>query len=221
MEASYGILGPVFGFYFPLNVPLQTWIISQAFAFVALIFSVWSWQVKNKVKMMLLIGLFSAFLVMSAFLLLNYTLALLFGLAAIRNFVFCYLDWRVSKGKYVAKWLPYLFAAIFATATIVSTIVLVHVIQVAIYAVWLEWLICMTLLGLILGNIMKGTNLMRISFIGNRVFNIINHAYFDNIIAVIIAMLSIGSNIVFYIREFVAWCKNKKCEPEQITEQEL
>ena len=206
------LLGPFFGIYFPSRVPLATWIWSQVFAFISLIFSVWSWQVKNKVRMMFLIGMFSAFLVMSAFLLINYTLALLFGLAAIRNFVFCYLDWRVEKGKYVAKWLPYFFAIFFASATIISTIVLVYIIQVDTVGAWLEWLICITLLGLIMGNILKGTNLMRISFIANRTFNIINHYAFNNLIAVIIALLSISSIIIFYIRLLVEHMVKRKKE---------
>jgi hypothetical protein len=126
----------------------------------------------------------------------------------------------------VAKWLPYFFAAVFAAATIGSTIWLVHftpefakswfevngelVFRLKSVDAWLEWLICLTLLGLIVGNILKGTALMRCSFIANRVFNIINHVHFANIIAVIIAIAAIGSNIVFYIREFIAWLKERK-----------
>ncbi|MCL2838130.1 MAG: YgjV family protein [Oscillospiraceae bacterium] len=213
--APYGTLGPFFGWSvltFQLYVPLTHWIVSQVFAFISFIFSFWSWQVKNKVRMMFLVGTFSAYLVLSAFFLENYTLTLLFGLAAIRNYVFCYLDWRVSTGKYVAKWLPYAFAGLFASLTIISTVVLVHILQVRTYSAWLEWLICLTLLGLIIGNILKGTNLMRISFIGNRIFNIINHAYFANIIAVFIAASSIFSNILFYIREWVGHIKAKRKE---------
>ena len=217
--APYGTLGPFFGWSvltFQLHVPLTHWIVSQVFAFISFIFSFWSWQVKNKVRMMFLVGTFSLFLVLSAFFLENYTLTLLFGLAAIRNYVFCYLDWRRSKEKYVAKWLPYAFAVLFASATIISTVVLVHILQVRTYAPWLEWLICITLLGLIIGNVLKGTNLMRISFIANRIFNIINHAYFANIIAVFIAASSIFSNILFYIREWIAHirAKRKKAKEE-------
>ena len=168
---------------------------------------------------MFLVGTFSAFLVASAFLLLNYTLALLFGLAAIRNFVFCYLDWRVSKGKYVAKWLPIFFAGVFIVSTVGSTVWLVHILQVPTYGWQLEWLICLTLIGLIIGNILKGTNLMRVSFIANRVFNIINHHYFTNVIAVIIASAAILSNIIFYIRELVAWMKKRKTAEQ--AEQEI
>ena len=162
--------------------------------------------------MMFLLGMFTSFFVMSAFLLQNYTLAVLFGLAAIRNFVFCYLDWRVRKEKHVAGWLRYMFAAIFAITTIGSTIFLVHVLQVAIYAVWLEWLICVTLLGLVAGNIMKGTDLMRVSFVANRTFNIMNHMYFNNVIAAIIALLSIGSILVFYLRQLISWLRGRNKE---------
>ena len=188
------------------------WITSQVFAFIAFIFSVWAWQVKDKIKMMFLVGIFSLALAISASFLSNFTLGVLFGLAAIRNFVFCYLDWRVSKGKHVDRWLPYFFAGVFITATITSTVVLVYILRVETVGAWLEWLICITLIGLIIGNILKGTNLMRCSFIANRVFNIINHAYFYNIIAVIIAVSAIGSNIVFYIRQFIAGRKERKAE---------
>jgi len=182
------------------------WIASQVFAFIAFIFSVWAWQVANKIKMMFLVGIFSASLAISASFLTNFSLGVLFGLAAIRNFVFCYLDWRVSKEKYVPKWLPYFFACVFIVSTVTATALLWHTGM----ALWLELFICATLIGLIIGNILKGTNLMRISFIANRSFNIINHAYFYNVIAVIIAIAAIGSNLVFYLRQYLAWKKEGK-----------
>ena len=192
-----------------LNFNDPIWVISQIFAFFALVFTIWAWQVKNKIKMMLLVGLFSMFLAASASLLSNYSLGVLFGLAAIRNFVFCYLDWRVSKDKYVPKYLPYIFAGIFIVCTVTATALL----WPTGMALWLELLICVTLIGLIIGNVQKGTNLMRISFIANRSFNIINHLYFNNVIAVIIAIAAIGSNVVFYIRQFVAWYKERNKKP--------
>ena len=188
------------------RVDFPIWIISQFFAYLALIFSVWAWQVKNKIKMMFLVGMFSLFLVISATLLWNYSLGVLFGLAAIRNFVFCFIDWRVAKGRKLPSWLAYAFAVVFAILTITATALLWHTGM----TLWLELLICATLLGLIVGNILKGTNLMRCSFIANRAFNIINHAYFMNVIAVFIAFAAIGSNLVFYLREFIAWMKKRK-----------
>lgn len=155
---------------------------------------------------MTLIGVASTALAISAPFLQNYSLGVLFGLAAIRNFVFAYLDWRVSKGKQVAKWLPYTFAGFFAIATIVSTVILAHTGM----AYWLEWLICVTLLGLILGNILKGTNLMRVSFIMNRVFNIINHLYFGNLVAVIVAVCAIVSGVLYYVRMLRTHMRGKK-----------
>jgi len=197
------------------------WIISQIFAFLALIFSIWSFQVKSKIKLLFLIGTFSVFLAISASFLENYTLGVLFGLAGIRNFVFCYIDWRISKGVKVPRWISYMFAAIFAIATITSTVVLVYIFQVDTAGIWLEWMICLTLLGLILGNILEGTNLMRCSFIANRVFNLVNHIYFDNAIAVIIAVAAIASNIIYYIRMLFAWLKERKKEPSDEGEDAL
>jgi len=193
-----------------LDNPL--WWVSQIFAFIALVCFLWGWQIKNKMRMMTLIGIASAALAASASFLGNFSLGVLFGLAAVRNFVFAYLELRVSKGKHVAKWLTYMFAGIFAFCTITATILLVHVIKVDIHSIWLEWFICATLLGLILGNILKGTNVMRVSFILNRAFNIINHIYFVNLISVIIAALAIGSNFVYYIRLFVAWIRQRNKE---------
>ena len=189
-----------------INFSDPLWIVSQIFAFFALVLSIWAWQVKNKIRMMLLVGLFSLFLAISATFLENYSLGVLFGLAAIRNFVFCYLDWRVSKGKNVFKWLPYIFAGIFAVSTMTATALLWHTGM----ALWLELLICVTLLGLIIGNVRKGTDLMRVSFIANRSFNIINHVYFNNAVAVVIAIAAIGSNVVFYARQLAAWLHNRK-----------
>jgi len=202
---------------FQFDNPL--WWASQAFSFVALVFMVWSFQVKNKIILMLMLGLGTTFLAGSAAFLGNYTLAVLFGLAAIRNYVFSYLDWRVSKEIHVPRGLYYFFAGVFTVATIASTIVLVHIMEVATYGAWLEWLICVTLIGLIIGNVLKGTNLMRLSFVGNRAFNIINHVYFNNAIAVIIATLAIISNAVYYIRMLIEWKKKRreKTEEERIT----
>jgi len=190
-----------------LNNPV--WWTSQVFALIALITFVWGWQIKNKVRMMTLIGIASTALVISASLLQNFSLGVLFGLAAVRNFVFAYLDWRKAKGKPVANWLPYAFAGVFAASTITASLCFIFVPDLRQFiafngtAWWLELFIMVTLLGLILGNILKGTNLMRVSFVLNRVFNIISHIYFANLIAVIIATLSIGSNLVYYLRMLI------------------
>ena len=185
------------------------WWVSQIFALIALISFIWGWQIKNKVRMMVLIGIASTALVVSAAFLGNFSLAVLFGLAAIRNFVFAYLDWRIAKGKPTAKWLTYFFAGVFAVSTVTASMLFIFVPTLRQFvafngtAWWLELLIMVTLLGLILGNILKGTNLMRVSFMLNRVFNIISHVYFLNLIGVIIASMSIGSNIVYYSRMLV------------------
>lgn len=189
-----------------LNFNDPIWVASQIFAFFALIFTIWAWQVKNKVKVLLLVGLFSMFLAISATLLKNYSLGVLFGIAAIRNFVFCFMDWRVSKGINVSKWLYYLFAGIFIVSTITATALLWETGM----SLWLELCICVTLIGLIIGNVQKGTNLMRVSFMANRAFNIVNHLHFNNTIAVIIAIAAITSNVVYYIRQFFAWHKKRK-----------
>ena len=188
----------------------STWWISQVFAFLALIVMFWSFQIKDKLKMMLLLGLGTTFLAVSASFLGNWTLTVLFALASVRNYVFCYFEWRALVEKPVARWWWYFFAGVFISGTVGSTIVLVHIMQVPVSGVWVEWLICITLIGLIIGNVITGTNLMRLSFVANRTFNIINHWYFYNVIAVIIACLTISSNLIFYIRMFFAWNKERK-----------
>jgi len=193
-----------------INFSDPYWITSQVFSFIALVFMVWSFQIKNKVILMLFLGIGTTALAISAAFLGNFTLSVLFGLAAVRNYVFSYFDWRGSRGNDVPKWLYYSFAALFTALTVVSTILLVHVWHVDTFGAWLEWIICITLVGLIVGNVLKGTNLMRVSFIGNRVFNIINHVYFANVIAVIIAVLAIISNIIYYVRMFITWNKKRK-----------
>jgi len=187
------------------------WITSQVFAFFALITMFWSFQIKNKLKMMLLLGLGTTFLAVSAALLGNWTLTFLFGLASVRNYVFCYFEWRGVVGRAVPRKIWTLMGVVFVLATLATTIVLVHIAQVRIHSVWLEWLICLTLIGLIVGNVLEGdTHTMRISFVFNRIFNIINHAYFLNVISVIIACLTISSNIIFYLRLFFQWRHAKK-----------
>ena len=192
------------------------WIVSQIFAVIAFVFTIWAWQVSNKIKVLLLVGIFSTALAVSASLLGNFTLGVLFGLAAIRNYVFCYLDWLDSKERFVPNWVRNGFAALFIILTVGSTVLLVHIIQVQTYGAWLEWMICITLIGLVIGNIQTGTDLMRVSFIANRVFNIINHIYFNNVVAVAIATSAIGSNIIYYIRMLIAWVKSVKLLTEEV-----
>ena len=186
------------------------WQISQVFAFFALITMFWSFQIKNKLKMMLLLGLGTTFLAVSAAFLGNWTLCVSFMIASVRNYVFCYFEWRTLKERPVSRWLWYFFAGVFITVTLGSTVTLVHIVQVETAGTWVEWLISLTLVGLIIGNVITGTNLMRVSFVANRAFNIINHAYFNNVIAVIIACLTISSNLIYYIRQFVAWKKEHR-----------
>jgi len=200
----------------PNHLQSPVWIVSQIFSFIALVFMVWSFQIKNKIVLMLFLGIGTTALAISATFLGNYTLAVLFGLAAVRNYVFSYFDWRGSRGNDVPKWLYYSFAGFFTLSTIVSTVVLVHILQVATYGAWLEWLICITLVGLIIGNVLEGTTLMRLSFVANRVFNIINHVYFANVIAVIIAVLAIISNIIYYVRMLISWLKERKRLADEI-----
>ena len=198
-----------------IDVSDPIWIISQVFAFMSLIVMFWSFQIKDKLKMMLLLGLGTTFLSISAAFLGNWTLTVLFMLASVRNYVFCYFEWRDLKERPVRKWLWYFFAGVFISATIASTVILVHILKVEVSYVWVEWMICVTLIGLIIGNVIAGTDLMRISFVANRTFNIINHVHFGNAIAVIIACLTISSNIIFYIRQLVSWClKKRKKQPE-------
>lgn len=188
------------------------WIVSQVFAFFALVTMFWSFQITDKLKMMLLLGLGTTFLAISAAFLGNWTLTVLFGVASLRNYVFCYFEWRGLKDRPVARFWWWFWAAIFIGATVISTIVLVYIVQVDTVGAWLEWLITITLSGLVIGNVIAGTHLMRISFVANRAFNIINHWYFSNIIAVFIACMTITSNIIFYIRELIKWIRRKRAE---------
>ena len=180
------------------------WVVSQVFAFIALIFMVWSFQEKKKLKVMLLLGFGTFFLAVSASFLGNWTLAALFMQASIRNYVFWFFDWRVSRDKYMPRKYYNIAAVIFSVFIVASTIYLVHIVQVPTSGIIIEWFICVTLIGLTIGNVLNGQNVMRLSFVVNRFFNIYNHVYFYNAIAVIIAALAIGSNGVYYIRLFVA-----------------
>ncbi|MCL1878614.1 MAG: YgjV family protein [Defluviitaleaceae bacterium] len=194
------------------------WIVSQVFAFFALITMFWSFQIKDKLKMMLLLGLGTTFLAISAAFLDNWTLTVLFGVASLRNYVFCFFEWRGLKGQPVARVWWWFWAVIFIVTTVVSTIVLVYIVQVDTVGPWLEWLITITLSGLVIGNVISGTHLMRVSFVANRAFNIINHWYFSNIIAVFIACMTISSNIIFYVRELVAWIRKRRAEKLEVEE---
>ncbi|MCL2375400.1 MAG: YgjV family protein [Firmicutes bacterium] len=185
------------------------WWVSQFFALICLVCFIWCFQIRNKIKMMVITGIGCLAFSLSALFISfsgvgginNLTIMALFFLAAVRNFLFAYFDWRISKGKRMDKWLYYFFCGFFIVATILSTILL-YLFGFGTM-LWLEIVICTTLVGLIVGNILKGTNVMRISFIINRVFTIINHIYVGNLIGLIIAACAITSNIVYYIKLFI------------------
>jgi len=201
------------------------WWVSQVFALMTLISFIWCFQIKNKVKMMLITGIGCLTFSISAFLLptINVSVGILFGLAAIRNFVFSFIDWRVSKGKPTARWISYVFCGFFIAANTLATILLVSLwpqltlLKDEVVTRGLPWglglaielIMSVTLTGLVLGNIMKGTDLMRVSFVVNRSFTIINHLFVNNLIGMVIAASAIISNIVYYIRFFINWIKKR------------
>jgi len=190
---------------FDVNNPL--WWVSQIFALLALVFFAWGWTLRNKIKIMIFVGLGSTALAISVPILGDLSLSVLFGLAAIRNFLFAYLDWRAGKGKAVAKWLPWFFAGVFVVLTIAATTIFLTLPSLQKFIAfdgkgwWLEIVICVTLIGLIIGNILQGTKLMRSSFMLNRAFNIVSHIYFGNVFAIVTDGASILSNIGYYARQ--------------------
>jgi len=181
------------------------WIVSQVFAFIALVFMVWSFQCKEKLRVMLLLGFGTFFLALSAAPLQNWALASLFMQASVRNYVFFFFDWRVKNGIHVPRKYYNISAVIFSVGIVASTIIIIHILQLPHTNYFVEWCIAATLVGLTIGNVLKGQNVMRLSFVVNRVFNIYNHIFFLNAIAVIIAALAIGSNGIYYVRMFLAW----------------
>jgi hypothetical protein len=203
--------------FIPASINDPIWIMSQIFAFIALVFMVWSFQCKEKLNVMLLLGFGTFFLALSAAPLGNWTLASLFLQASVRNYVFFFFDWRVKRGIHVPRKYYNIAAIIFSTLIVFSTILFVHVMRVPITNYFVEWCIAATLVGLTIGNVLKGQNVMRLSFVVNRLFNIYNHVFFINAIAVIIAASAIGSNALYYIRVFVAWYRKRKKEisPQQ------
>lgn len=226
MQGIIDVFTKQWNYIITVSIYDNTWIASQIFAFFALVTMFWSFQIKNKLKMMLLLGLGTTFLSISAALLGNWTLCISFAIASVRNYVFCYFEWRGLKDRPVAKRVWYIWAAVFITATLGGTVTLVyfgHLIPglnvhpyldygVNRHSDWLEWMISLTLVGLIIGNVTPGTDLMRISFVANRAFNIINHWHFVNIIAVFIACMTISSNIIYYIRQLVSWIVKRRKE---------
>jgi len=190
------------------------WIVSQVFAFIALVFMVWSFQCKEKLRVMLLLGFGTFFLALSAAPLQNWVLASLFMQASVRNYVFFFFDWRVKQGIHVPRKYYNIAAIIFSAAIVASTIIMVHIMQVPHTNLFVEWSIAATLVGLTIGNVLKGQNVMRLSFVINRMFNIYNHVYFLNAIAVIIAALAIISNGIYYFRVLLAWRRGENLQAE-------
>ena len=178
-----------------LTVSLPLWIIAQGILFVAIVLQVYAFQVRNKKKTLILAGLFSACTAVSSALLLNWVVFSLMTAAAVRNFVFAYLEHRKTTGKVTPQWVLRLLLVFFFVAFTVP-VVFTHV-------WWLDWVLLAATLIIVYGTYANGIHIFRFGFVSFNSFLIVNHIVFFNIVGIIQSVLVISSIAVFYVRVFV------------------
>jgi len=184
-----------------LTVELPVWIISQIIGFIGVVLCVWSFQIKSKVKMLVLVGAANIFFGLAAGLLLNWVVFWLLLVAAIRSFAFSYLEQRRVRGKRTHK-----------SVSLSLMIVFIFVLIVAVaftWIWWLDWVLLAISIFIIYGNYAKGIHKLRIGLTTYESAVIINYVVFFNIVGVIQSILLLGAMVVFYIRFF----RNKLRKP--------
>jgi hypothetical protein len=178
-----------------LTVSLSLWIASQISGFVCVAFSMYAFQIKRKANTILAIGIANIFLATSLALLQNWVVFSLISVAAIRSFVFYFIELRAEKGKEIKPVISFLLMIIFMIISIIPVIFT--------QTWWFDWVLLGCSLFIIFGNWAKGIHLFRLGCMSYDSLVVVNHIKYFNIIGLIQSALLVGAVIVFYIRFFL------------------
>jgi len=191
-----------------VNMPL--WIVSQIFAFLALIVIVYAMVFsKTKTKTLVLIICYNALMFVSTALLSNWLLSGVYSVAIFRDLVFIWREKKHPSNKNLAVATLLFFWVISATVACFTINWGLPSLQLALAIV----IQCLSFF-VIFGAWAKGVHLIRISRFTFDVFAIINYIIFQNYIAILINLFAMASIIVFYVRYFGKKRAQDKANPE-------
>jgi len=183
-----------------IEVELWQWIVSQVFAFLALVAVVICFQLKNKVHTLIWLGICNAFYMISVMFLANWIIAVIVAIAMLRSFVFAWIDSRkepVNPKASLAVMFGFMFALVLFTVFM----------MIYLDWWWIDLLLLASSIFIIYGNWAKGIHILRISLLAYAALAIINHIFYLNAIAIIVEAVAILSIMIFYVRYFIG--KNK------------
>jgi len=178
------------------------WVASQCVGFVALALCVWALQIKDKPKMLIVNGIACSVICASLALLQNWVVLAILAVAAIRSFIYAYIEILRRRGKKIPTWLPYVIMVALMIATAVPV--------VFTWNLWVDWVLMGISLVVIYGTVTKEIHIFRVSLLIYGGFAIVNHVYFDNIIGMVTESVQILAILVFYAMFFFAKHKNKE-----------
>ena len=180
------------------GVNLTLWIISQVFAFFALVTIVYTMIFsKTKIKTLIFVICYNVLMLLSTVMLANWLLVGIYSVAVVRDLVFIWREKKYPSNKNLA------IATLF-TFLIISVTVSCFTISWNLSALFLALAVTLQLLSLfvIYGAWAKGVHKIRISRFVFGILAILNHIVFRNYVAILIYLFSTASIIVFYIRYF-------------------
>jgi hypothetical protein len=187
----------------PDNIGLPIWILSQVFAFFALISIILAFQSKTKTKTLLFTIAFNSFMSVATILLQNYVLTGIVAVAVLRDITFILREKYRPDSKVWSYLSLFFFLALSLTVSLITA------------TWWFDYLLLVTALFLIYGSWAKGVHLIRISRVAFCALVIVNHVINYNYVGIVIEVFSILSIAVFYIKFYRYIRKQNQLKFEQ------
>ena len=175
-----------------LTVPLYQWIISQVFAFAAVVFTMTCYNIKRKTLMLTFLALANLTSAIASGILLNWTVFGLTAVALVRSIGFTYFGHRADTGRPVPKWIPIAWMLLIVTASVI--------VGALVYEWWLDAVLIVIAVAVVVAMWYKNTHIFRATLGLWDAFVIMSYLMFFNVIGIVQASLSLAAMAVFYIR---------------------
>jgi len=187
------------------NVNWNTWIPSQAIAFIALLVMIYAMLAKTKMRTLIAIIIFNTLMGSTMLLIGDFQVAGMHGVAIARDLVFLWREKKYPNNKKLSVAALALFLAI-------SSVVAAFTINWGDSSGWLALaiIIQITAMGIIFGAWAHGVHFVRLSRLLSASVIIANHVRHQNPTAILVEIVSIVSIIIFYIMFFIKLRRNQK-----------
>ena len=177
---------------FNIDVPMWMWWLSQAVGVVGLVILIWCWQCRRKVRTLTLVTIARVLSTIASALLLNWVLAVFFGIAAIRGLVVTWLEIRRERGREPSDGVT---MAILGVSLVATAVFMAMTAQW-----WFDWVLLVLGVIFVFAEWARGIHLIRGSQFALSSAMLVNAYFFANIMGAVKAVAVMGSIAVFYIR---------------------